>query len=64
MRGRIKFDWCVKFQGTEAKEENERLRGRRKEMVQRVLRGEIKCMRVKITYEEWKIWGKLKGTKS
>ena len=54
MRGRIKFEWCVKFQGTEAKEENERLRERRKEKVQRVLRGEIKCMRVKVTCEEWK----------
>ena len=43
------------MQGTEAKEEKVRLRGRRKEKVQRVLRGEIKCMRVKITCEEWKI---------
>ena len=33
-------------------------------MVQLVLRGEIKCMRVQITCEEWKIWGELKGSKS
>ena len=33
--------------------------------MQIVLRREIKCMWVKITYEEWKIWGENeKGTKS
>ena len=31
--------------------------------MQIVLRGEIECMREKITCEEWKIWGILKGTK-
>ena len=30
MRGRIKFEWGVKLQGTEAKEENVRLRGEEK----------------------------------
>ena len=63
MRGRIKFEWGVKLQGTEANEANERLRERTKEKVQRVLRGEIKCIRVKITCEEWKNMGKTQRDK-
>ena len=57
MKGK-KYRLREKLKGARAKE-NKRLREKIK--VQIVLTVDIKCMRVKITCEEWKIWGRIKG---